>query len=77
MLRIRKGIKFSKLKKYGFERDYAIDEWTWVKRKQIGLTYEEYIYVWERDGELQVKAIDLLETLYDLIKDGILEKVEK
>ena len=39
--------------------------------------YKEKIIIWQKDREIQVQAIKLLNTLYDLITAGLVEKIEE
>lgn len=73
MLKIAEGISLAELKNYGFEEAYIMSDWCYQK-KLTDCEYEEYIIVWCYSGEVQVHAIELLDTLYDLIQAGIVVK---
>jgi hypothetical protein len=73
MLKIKDNVDLKELEKYGFiEQQVGMDN-AYVKYRTIGL-YEESIIIW-LDRRIQVKAIEILDTLYDLIKDDLVEKV--
>lgn len=73
MLKVKDGIKLEELEKYGFERKYIVADWCyWKEYKEEN--YKETLVVWEEDRKLQIEAIHLLDTLYDLIKAGIVVK---
>ena len=72
-MKLKDDVDFKKLEEYGFARHYLIDEWGWELNYEKGF-YKEYITIWEENRELQVQAIGLLDVLYDMIQDGIIEK---
>jgi len=75
MLKIKDDIPLEKLKEYGFKRNSNFpDGWAMVKTYKKGRYYQEDIYVWN-DRRIQVNAIDILDTIYDLIKADLVEKV--
>lgn len=73
MLKVKEGIKLEELEKYGFEKEYIVSDWCY--RKQLAdYEYEEHIVVWCNSREVQVEAIEILDTLYDLITASIVVK---
>lgn len=77
MLKIKDSVDLKELEKYEFKRNSNFpDGWAMVKTYKEGNYYQEDIYVWN-DRIIQVNAIDILDTLYDLIKADMVEKVEK
>ena len=76
MLKIRDNMDLEELEKYGFKKNSNFpDGWAMVKTYKKGRYYQEDIYVWN-DRTIQVNAIELNDTIYDLIKDGLVEKVD-
>lgn len=76
MLKIKDNVDLKELEKYGFKKNSNFpDGWAMVKTYKKGNYYQEDIYVWN-DKIIQVNAIGILDTLYDLIKDGLVEKVD-
>ena len=76
MLKIREDVKWNVLEKYGFKKNSNFpDGWAMIKTYKKGRYYQEDIYVWN-DRKIQVNAIELNDTIYDLIKDGLVEKVD-
>jgi len=73
MLKIAEGISLAKLEKYGFEEEYIFADWCY-RKQLVDFEYEEHIIVWCNSREVQVHAIELLDTLYDLIQAGIVVK---
>ena len=73
MLKIAEGINLEELKKYGFENVCVMGEW-WYEKKYIKDNYKEHITIWVEDRIIQVHAIGILDTLYDLIQAGIVVK---
>ena len=73
MLKIAEGINLEELEKYGFEEEYIVSDWCY-RKKLKDFEYEEYIMLWCNSRIVQVKAIELLDTLYDLIQAGIVVK---
>lgn len=77
MLKIKDSVDLKELEKYEFKRNSNFpDGWAMVKTYKEGNYYQEDIYVWN-DRIIQVNAIDILDTLYDLIKADMVEKVEE
>jgi len=75
MLKIKNNVDLKELEKFGFKRNSNFpDGWAMVKTYKKGKYYQEDIYVWN-DKIIQVNAIDILDTLYDLIKADLVEKV--
>lgn len=77
MLKIKDNVNLKELEKYGFTLEYYIDCWAWIKKYKRGEHYEEYINVWENDRAIHCCAIEMLDTLFDLIQEGLVEKVEE
>lgn len=73
MLKIAEGINLAELEKYGFEKEYKVTDWCYIKCIKE-FEYKEHIVVWCDKREVQVRAIELLDTLYDLIQAGIVVK---
>lgn len=77
MLKISEDVDLNVLEKYGFKRNSNFpDEWVMVKTYKKGRYYQEDIYVWN-DRTIQVNAIELNDTIYDLIKADLVVKVEE
>jgi hypothetical protein len=75
MLKIKDNVDLKELEKYGFKRNSNFpDGWAMVKTYEKGKYYQEDIYVWN-DRKIQVNAIDILDTIYDLIQAGLIDKV--
>ena len=75
MLKIKDNVDLKELEKFGFKRNSNFpDGWAMVKTYKNGSYYQEDIYVWN-DRKIQVNAIIILDTLYDLIKTDLVEKV--
>lgn len=76
MLKIKDNVDLKELEKYGFKKNSNFpDGWAMVKTYKKGIYYQEDIYVYD-DRQIQVNAIKLNDTLYDLIKANLVEKVE-
>ena len=77
MLKIRENVDLNVLEKYGFKKNSNFPEgWAMVKTYKKGRYYQEDIYVWN-DRTIQVNAIKLNDTIYDLIKADLVVKVEE
>ena len=77
MLKIKDNMDLKELEKYGFKRNSDFpDRWAMVKTYKKGRYYQEDIYVWN-DRKIQVNAIKLNDTIYDLIKDGLVIKEDE
>ena len=77
ILKIRDNVDLNVLEKYGFKRNSNFpDGWAMVKTYKKGRYYQEDIYVWN-DRTIQVNAIELNDTIYDLIKADLVVKVEE
>ena len=77
MLKIREDVKWNVLEKFGFKKNSNFpDGWAMVKTYKKGRYYQEDIYVWN-DRKIQVNAIELNDTIYDLIKADLVIKVEE
>ena len=75
MLKNKNNVDLKELEKYEFKYNSNFpDGWAMVKTYKKGRYYQEDIYVWN-DKRIQVNAIDILDTLYDLIKADLVEKV--
>ena len=76
-LRIKDSVDLNVLEKYGFKKNSNFpDGWAMVKTYKKGRYYQEDIYVWN-DRTIQVNAIELNDTIYDLIKADLVVKVEE
>jgi len=75
-LKIKDDVNLKELEKYGFIETEVMGDLFWEKRYEKGF-YKEYIDVWKNDRQIQVSAIGLLGTLYDLIEAGLVEKVKE
>ena len=74
MLKIREDVDLKELEKYGFKKNSNFPEgWAMIKTYKKGRYYQEDIYVWN-DRKIQVNAIYILNTLYDLIQADLVEK---
>lgn len=81
MLKIKDNVKiddYELFEKYGFNLRYYIGDKVWEKEYKKGLFYKEYIIIWWKDREIQIRPNGqvLLDTLYDLIKADLVEKVD-
>ena len=77
MLKIREDVDLKELEKYGFKKNNNLpDGWAMIKTYKKGRYYQEDIYVWN-DRTIQVNAIKLNDTIYDLIKADLVVKVEE
>ena len=77
MLKIREDVDLNAVGKYGFKKNSNFpDGWAMVKTYKKSRYYQEDIYVWN-DRTIQVNAIELNDTIYDLIKANLVVKVEK
>ena len=80
MLKIKDDVKiddFELFDKFGFSPSYYVDSKVWVKELKKGLFYKEYLIIWWKDKELQIRNNGqiMLDTIYDLIQAGLVEKV--
>jgi len=81
MLRIKQGVKIEDLKRYGFKREgegqyyyYPNEEceiFIWRSNKDEGYM-QKGIYIETKDYTMVLSELDVL---YDLIRDGLVEKV--
>lgn len=77
MLKIREDVGLNVLEKYGFRKNSNFpDGWAMVKTYKKGRYYQEDIYIWN-DRKIQINAIELNNTIYDLIKVDLVVKVEE
>lgn len=77
MLKIRDNVDLKELEKYGFKKNSNFpDGWAMIKTYKKGRYYQEDIYVWN-DRTIQVNAIELNDTIYDLIKADLVVKMEE
>ena len=80
MLKIKDNVPIEELEKFGFKKEPMIYVKT-IERKNEGfLTFQKYICVEEKTRELAIQEgmfnVDKeLETIYDLIQAGLVEKV--
>ena len=79
MLKIRDDIDLKELEKYGF---VCTKTYEWYE-KIVEYDYNQriYYYVLDKDRRIEISTYDgydnkLDDTLYDLIKDGLVEKVD-
>ena len=81
MLKIKDNVKLEELEKYGFRNfilfcDYNKDVYEFLRSKHLNVNketkeiYLEKLEIWQDSRE----SLDLL---YDLIKNGLVEKVDK
>ena len=78
-LRIKSDVDLKELEKYGFEYNDYSGQYKICERNMDGVTYI-YINVWNRKILFrQDKTLDkeCLNALYDLIKAGLIEKVDE
>ena len=74
-LRIKDSVDLKELEKYGFKKNSNFpDGWVMVKTYKKSRYYQEDIYVWN-DRTIQVNAIELNDTIYDLIKADLVVTV--
>ena len=77
MLKIREDVDLNVLEKYGFKKNSNFPYgWAMIKTYKKNRYYQEDIYVWN-DRKIQVNAIELNDTIYDLIKADLVVKVEE
>lgn len=78
MLKIKDNIDLKELEKYGFKKQYDID--TGNLRKYQHKDFD-FVYVFVVDREITATSVEygepkrINDLLYDLIKDGLVEKV--
>lgn len=80
MLKIKDNVNLKELEKYGFEH-YTMIYIKKIKRSNETLKEEKDIYVEEENREISIhKGLfnidEELDIIYDLIKAGLVEKVE-
>ena len=70
---------FELFTKYGFNPQYYCGDKVWEKQIRKGLFYKECLIIWWKDREIQIRNNGqiLLNTLYDLITAGLVEKVKE
>ena len=77
MLRLKDSVDLNVLEKFGFKKNSNFpDGWAMVKTYKKSRYYQEDIYVWN-DRTIQVNAIELNDTIYDLIKADLVVKVDE
>ena len=77
MLKLKDSVDLNVLEKYGFKKNSNFpDGWAMIKTYKKNRYYQEDIYVWN-DRTIQVDAIELNDTIYDLIKADLVVKVEE
>ena len=79
MLKIKDNVDLKKLEKYGFEYHTMVYVKK-IKRSSEFLEEEKTIYVEETDREISIhkglfNVDEELDTIFELIKDGLVEKV--
>ena len=81
MLKIKDNIDLKELEKYGFDlRASSIDgigSFDWTDRfvdDNFGLLIADGLDIWDKERTISGDNLDLL---FDLIKDGLVEKVEE
>lgn len=72
MLKICSDIPLEELEKFGFVEKNIMGEQCYVKEYKKD-EYCEYIYVWGKERNIQAHAIDLFDTLYELIQARYIE----
>jgi hypothetical protein len=75
MLKIKDNVDLKELEKFGFKYEYE-----YVTEEQKSEFYYKnglYIFLGNRKLDDDAYGIRELETIYDLIKDGLVEKVEE
>lgn len=80
MLKIRENIDLKELEKYGFVKNDHFDLFTRYEYKPDSVTclyVDEYTNITIFPTYYDKLNIKIMEKLYDLIKDGLVEKVEK
>ena len=73
MLKIKDNVDLKELEKYGLKYQQVGMDYAYAKYMLKG-QHKECVIVW-LDREIQVDAIEILDTLYDLIKTDLVEKV--
>ena len=84
MLKIKDNVYLKELKKYGFEyyKCKTPDNYKWYEKKvEYDFNKKIYYYVNINNRTIEISTYDgydikLDDTLYNLIKDGLIEKVE-
>ena len=76
MLKIKDNVDLKKLEKYEFILQQVGLDNAYAKFILKG-EYRENLIIWRDDKSIQTEGIEILDTLYDLIKDGLVEKVEE
>ena len=75
MLKIKDNVDLKELEKYGFTKQQVGMDLAYARFLLKGY-YKENIIIW-LDRKIQVEAIGTLDTLYDLIKADLVEKVDE
>ena len=62
---------------FGFKPSYYVDDKVYEKVFKKGLFYKEHLIIWWKDRNIQItnNGQVILDTLYDLIKADLVEKV--
>lgn len=77
MLKIKNNVDLKELEKYGFEYKSVGLDYAYTNELKKGEYYSENIIVWP-DKLIQCSGcIERLTLLYDLIKDGLVEKINE
>ena len=81
MLKIKDNVDLKELEKYGFEyQEEERNYWKYVFMNKNGDEKQYWVDIDTRAIEFCVDTMRILkydETIYDLIKDGLVEKVEE
>ena len=72
MLKIKDNVDLKELEKFGLKYQQVGMDYAYAKYMLKG-QHRECVIVW-LDREIQVDAIEILDTLYDLIKADLVEK---
>ena len=75
MIKIKDNVDLKELEKYGFILQQVGLDNAYAKFILKG-KYRESLIIWRDDKLIQTEGIEILDTLYDLIKDGLVEKVD-
>ncbi|MBQ3413975.1 MAG: hypothetical protein IJH39_01210 [Clostridia bacterium] len=82
MLKIKDGVDLKELEKFGFTKEPMIYVKLIEKGNEGFLKFQKYIYIDEKSKTISIQEgmfnVDKeLETIYDLITAGLVEKVEE
>ncbi len=81
MLKIKDDVDLKELEKFGFEYEPMIYVKTIVRKSCSGLCFQKYIDIEEKTRKIAIQeglfnVDEELNTIYDLIKADLVEKVE-